>query len=176
MSHETIYQSLFVQGRGELRRELARCLRSGRTVRRPRGRVEKRFGSLSGRQLMAPRGLRKYAAAVLSGIRPQRITGDVMRSPGIAILDAAHLVRWTYEGTALGDYPALDEVLEAVRLVAPFERGVMAETGVRDLVAASQAVLDANWTGASTVSSRTLYPHQWSWDSAFISIGRRWLD
>lgn len=31
VSHETIYQSLFVQGRGELRRELARCLRSGRT-------------------------------------------------------------------------------------------------------------------------------------------------
>jgi IS30 family transposase len=30
VSHETIYQSLFVQGRGELRRELARCLRSGR--------------------------------------------------------------------------------------------------------------------------------------------------
>ena len=29
VSHETIYQSLFVQGRGELRRELARCLRSG---------------------------------------------------------------------------------------------------------------------------------------------------
>ena len=42
VSHETIYQSLFVQGRGELRRELARCLRSGRAVRRPRGRVEKR--------------------------------------------------------------------------------------------------------------------------------------
>jgi transposase, IS30 family len=38
VSHETIYQSLFVQGRGALRRELARCLRSGRTRRHPRGR------------------------------------------------------------------------------------------------------------------------------------------
>ena len=37
VSHETIYQSLFVQGRGELRRELARCLRSGRTARRRQG-------------------------------------------------------------------------------------------------------------------------------------------
>ena len=41
VSHETIYQSLFVQGRGELRRELARCLRSGRTARR-HGPVERR--------------------------------------------------------------------------------------------------------------------------------------
>ena len=36
VSHETIYQSLFVQGRGELRRELTRCLRTGRVKRRPR--------------------------------------------------------------------------------------------------------------------------------------------
>ena len=42
VSHETIYQSLFVQGRGELRRELARCLRSGRTTRRARGSTERR--------------------------------------------------------------------------------------------------------------------------------------
>jgi IS30 family transposase len=37
VSHETIYKSLFVQGRGELRRELARCLRTGRATRRKRG-------------------------------------------------------------------------------------------------------------------------------------------
>jgi IS30 family transposase len=42
VSHETIYKSLYVQGRGELRRELARCLRTGRAVRRPRGRIETR--------------------------------------------------------------------------------------------------------------------------------------
>lgn len=75
------------------------------------------FGSLSGRQLMAPRGLRKYAEAVLSGIRPQRLTRDMMRSPGVAILDARQDLRWTYEGTALGDYPSLDEVFDAVALV-----------------------------------------------------------
>jgi hypothetical protein len=40
VSHETIYQALFVQGRGELRRELARCLRTGRAKRRSRQRPE----------------------------------------------------------------------------------------------------------------------------------------
>jgi len=39
VSHETIYQSLFVQGRGALRHELTRCLRSGRAQRRPHGRA-----------------------------------------------------------------------------------------------------------------------------------------
>ena len=38
VSHETIYQALYVQGRGELRRELARCLRTGRAKRRAQGR------------------------------------------------------------------------------------------------------------------------------------------
>jgi IS30 family transposase len=42
VSHETIYKSLFVQGRGELRRELTRCLRTGRTARKPRGRIDHR--------------------------------------------------------------------------------------------------------------------------------------
>jgi IS30 family transposase len=42
VSHETIYKSLYVQGRGELRRELARCLRTGRAQRKPRSRLEQR--------------------------------------------------------------------------------------------------------------------------------------
>jgi IS30 family transposase len=36
VSHETIYLSLFVQGKGALRRELTQCLRSGRAYRRPK--------------------------------------------------------------------------------------------------------------------------------------------
>jgi IS30 family transposase len=42
VSHETIYLSLYVQARGELRRELAACLRTGRTRRKPQGRVDRR--------------------------------------------------------------------------------------------------------------------------------------
>ena len=42
VSHQSIYRSLFVQGRGELRAELARCLRSGRAGRRKRGHADGR--------------------------------------------------------------------------------------------------------------------------------------
>ena len=38
VSHETIYQSLFIEGRGALKRELVTCLRTGRALRRPRER------------------------------------------------------------------------------------------------------------------------------------------
>ena len=41
-SHEAIYQALYVQGRGLLRRELAACLRTGRAIRRPRRRIDGR--------------------------------------------------------------------------------------------------------------------------------------
>ena len=43
VSHtETIYQSLYVQGRGALRKELASCLRTGRAIRKNRERLERR--------------------------------------------------------------------------------------------------------------------------------------
>jgi IS30 family transposase len=42
VSHEAIYQSLYVQGRGALRRELSACLRTGRALRVPRARVRGR--------------------------------------------------------------------------------------------------------------------------------------
>jgi len=42
ISHEAIYQALFVQGRGALRRELTACLRTGRPLRIPRARTRSR--------------------------------------------------------------------------------------------------------------------------------------
>jgi len=42
ISHETIYQALYVQGRGALRRELTACLRTGRALRVPRARTRGR--------------------------------------------------------------------------------------------------------------------------------------
>jgi IS30 family transposase len=42
VSTETIYQSIYVQGRGVLRRELAACLRTGRALRKPRRQAQAR--------------------------------------------------------------------------------------------------------------------------------------
>ncbi len=46
VSHETIYQSIYVQTRGALRRELAIHLRTGRALRKPRRRAEQRRGRI----------------------------------------------------------------------------------------------------------------------------------
>ena len=46
VSHETIYQSLFIQGKGALRKELWRCLRTGRATRRPQGRPKSTKGQI----------------------------------------------------------------------------------------------------------------------------------
>ncbi len=52
ISHEAIYQALYVQGRGALRRELSACLRTGRALRVPRARVRGRGKSYVTEQIM----------------------------------------------------------------------------------------------------------------------------
>jgi transposase, IS30 family len=42
ISHEAIYQAIYIQGRGALKRDLARCLRTGRAVRKPHRRADAR--------------------------------------------------------------------------------------------------------------------------------------
>ena len=39
------------------------------------------------------------------------------------------------------------------------------------LIQRAKTILDFNWTGEYTRPSPRLYPHQWSWDSAFIAMG-----
>jgi transposase, IS30 family len=46
VSHEAVYQAVYVQAKGELRKELAACLRSGRARRRPRGRTVGQVGGI----------------------------------------------------------------------------------------------------------------------------------
>jgi transposase, IS30 family len=55
VSHETIYQSIYVQGRGALRRELAACLRTGRALRKPRRVTAERRGRIKDMVMISER-------------------------------------------------------------------------------------------------------------------------
>jgi transposase, IS30 family len=85
VSHETIYQSLYVQGRGGLRRELTACLRTGRALRRPR------------RQAQARRNRERVKDMVLISERPPEATDRAV--PGHWEGD---LIMGAYNQTAIG--------------------------------------------------------------------------
>ena len=55
ISHEAIYQSLFMLGRGGLRKELTKALRSGRAIRRPRRKLGERRGRLKDMVMISER-------------------------------------------------------------------------------------------------------------------------
>jgi IS30 family transposase len=55
VSHETIYQAIYVQGRGALRKELAGTLRSGRTRRKPRRGTSKSAGAIQDMVMISER-------------------------------------------------------------------------------------------------------------------------
>jgi transposase, IS30 family len=55
VSYETIYQSIYVQGRGALRRELAASLRTGRALRKPRRKAGERRGHIPGMVMISQR-------------------------------------------------------------------------------------------------------------------------
>ena len=65
VSHETIYQAVYVQGRGELRRELAACLRSGPASRWNTDPVRPRKLLLHGKQIRKLIGASKEAGLTL---------------------------------------------------------------------------------------------------------------
>ncbi|HBR87857.1 MAG TPA: IS30 family transposase, partial [Microbacterium sp.] len=77
--HETIYQSLFVQGRGQLRRELARCLRSGRAARKSRTATDGR-GRLPGMVMISERPAEVEDRAVPGHWEGDLILGENSRS------------------------------------------------------------------------------------------------
>jgi IS30 family transposase len=52
ISHEAIYQALYIQGRGALKRELVACLRTGRALRVPRARTRGRGKKFVGPEVM----------------------------------------------------------------------------------------------------------------------------
>ena len=67
-----------------------------------------------GWRMLNPKGGVSYARSLRRGYRPQRITRDTVRSPGVVALDRDGTVRWAYLGTRIGDYPSLERVRAAI--------------------------------------------------------------
>jgi transposase, IS30 family len=79
VSHETIYRALYIQGRGELRRELAACLRSGRAQRRAQASQPDR-GRMAGMVLISERPAEIEDRAVLGHWEGDLVVGRRARS------------------------------------------------------------------------------------------------
>ncbi|HYW91158.1 MAG TPA: IS30 family transposase [Gammaproteobacteria bacterium] len=74
ISHEAIYQALYVQGRGALRRELSACLRTGRALRVPRARTRQRGKEFLTAEVM----LSQRPAEVVDRAVPGHWEGDLI--------------------------------------------------------------------------------------------------
>jgi len=74
ISPEAIYRSLYVQGRGALRRELTACLRTGRAVRKPRRRADARRS----RQIPAELMISQRPAEITDRAVPGHWEGDLI--------------------------------------------------------------------------------------------------
>src|SRR6201989_200812 len=127
VSHEAIYQSLYVQGRGALRRELTACLRTGRALRGPRARTRRGKGFVTDQVLISERPPEAEDRAV-----PGHWEGDLIL--GLASSAIGTLVERTTRFTMLLHLPRLVGHGEVLRIKnGPALAGHEAEA-VRDAI------------------------------------------
>ena len=122
ISHEAIYQSLLIQGRGALKRELVTCLRTGRALRRPRARVQNRpQGHVTTDVVFAERPAKAADRAVLGHWEGDLIIGTGRSAIGMIVerksratllvhlprLEGYGEVAQVKNGPALGGYGAV---------------------------------------------------------------------
>jgi len=135
ISHEAIYQALYVQGRGALRRELVACLRTGRTLRVPRARTQGR-----GKKFVTPEILiSERPAEIEDRAVPGHWEGDLIL--GLDSSAIGTLVERTTRFTMLLHLPRMEGHGDGPRVKnGPALAGHGAEA-VRDAIAASIVTL-----------------------------------
>jgi IS30 family transposase len=135
ISHEAIYQALYVQGRGALRRELTACLRTGRALRVPRARSRGR-----GKQFVGPEILiSQRPAEAEDRAVPGHWEGDLILGLGSSAIGT--LVERTTRFTMLLHLPRMEGHSDGVRVKnGPALAGHGAEA-VRDAIAAAITTL-----------------------------------
>lgn len=135
ISHEAIYQALYIQGRGALRRELSACLRTGRALRVPRARTQKRGKHFVSPEIM----ISQRPAEVGDRAVPGHWEGDLIL--GLNSSAIGTLVERTTRFTMLLHLPPMPGHLTDVRVKnGPALAGHGAEA-VRDAIAAKIVAL-----------------------------------
>ena len=140
ISHEAIHRSLYVQGRGVLRRELTACLRTGRALRGPRARVRGRGKSFVSPEVM----ISKRPAEAEDRAVPGHWEGDLIL--GMRRSAIGTLVERTTRFTMLLHLPPDEAKLAERTRTATGVRGAVMGHGaeaVRDAIAAAITALPA---------------------------------
>jgi IS30 family transposase len=110
ISHEAIYQALFIQGRGALRRELTACLRSGRVLRMPRARARGRGKGFVSPEIM----ISQRPAEAIDRAVPGHWEGDLILGLGSSAIGT--LVERTTRFTMLLYLPRMSDYGQMARI------------------------------------------------------------
>ena len=128
ISHEAIYQSLYVQGRGALRQELTACLRTGRALRAPRARTSRGNRSFVTDEVL----ISERPAEVADRAVPGHWEGDLILGAGRSAIGT--LVERSSRFTMLLHLPAIEAHNNPGTETRPGRTGTSA-AAVRDAIA-----------------------------------------